>query len=55
MALSADAAPRGIDLGDLDAYLGGAVEGIVRYSTPIVRFRRTVAVDHRVRALPFTF
>ncbi|MFJ1751688.1 cytochrome P450 [Kitasatospora sp. NPDC088134] len=33
---------------DLDAHLGGAVEEIVRCSTPIVQFRRTVAVDHRL-------
>ncbi|MFJ5229511.1 cytochrome P450 [Kitasatospora sp. NPDC088391] len=39
---------RALLLSDLDAHLGGAVEEIVRHSTPIVQFRRTVAVDHRL-------
>ncbi|RKE22327.1 cytochrome P450 [Streptomyces sp. TLI_171] len=39
---------RALLLADLDGRLGGAVEEIVRYSTPIVQFRRTVAVDHRL-------
>ncbi|WP_033223029.1 cytochrome P450 [Kitasatospora phosalacinea] len=39
---------RALLLGDPDAHLGGAVEEIIRYSTPIVQFRRTVAVDHRL-------
>ncbi|MGW4378336.1 cytochrome P450 [Kitasatospora sp. NPDC004531] len=38
-------------LGDLDAHLGGAVEEIVRHSTPIVQFRRTVAVDHKLSGI----
>ncbi|GLW67891.1 methyl-branched lipid omega-hydroxylase [Kitasatospora phosalacinea] len=42
---------RALLLGDLDAHLGGAVEEIVRYSTPIVQFRRTVAVDHRLSGI----
>ncbi|MFB7944290.1 cytochrome P450 [Kitasatospora phosalacinea] len=42
---------RALLLGDLDAHLGGAVEEVVRYSTPIVQFRRTVAVDHRLSGI----
>ncbi|MGK4584121.1 cytochrome P450 [Kitasatospora sp. HPMI-4] len=39
-------------LSDLDAHLGGAVEEIVRYSTPIIQFRRTLAADHRLGGAP---
>ncbi|MGE7433406.1 cytochrome P450 [Kitasatospora sp. NPDC001175] len=35
-------------LSDLDRHLGGAVEEIVRYATPIIQFRRTLAADHRL-------
>ncbi|MER5636724.1 cytochrome P450 [Kitasatospora sp. NPDC002227] len=31
---------------DLDGHLAGAVEEILRYATPIIQFRRTVAADH---------
>jgi cytochrome P450 len=42
-------------LSDLDRYLAGFVEEVVRFSSPIIQFRRTVAKDHdlngnRVRA-----
>lgn len=37
---------RALLLGDFDGRIGGAVEEIVRYSTPIVQFRRTVAAAH---------
>ncbi|MFC6595053.1 cytochrome P450 [Kitasatospora paranensis] len=37
---------RDLLLGDLDAHLGGAVDEIIRFSTPIIQFRRTVAADH---------
>ncbi len=33
---------------DLDGRLGGAVEEIVRYATPIIQFRRTLAADHEL-------
>ncbi|MFJ8041766.1 cytochrome P450 [Kitasatospora sp. NPDC096147] len=33
---------------DLDGRLGGAVEEMVRHATPIIQFRRTVAVDHEL-------
>ncbi|MFJ8433406.1 cytochrome P450 [Kitasatospora sp. NPDC094019] len=39
---------RALLLGDLDRHLGGAVDEIVRHSTPIIQFRRTLAVDHRL-------
>ncbi|MDH6125646.1 cytochrome P450 [Kitasatospora sp. GP82] len=39
-------------LSDLDTHLGGAVEEIVRYSTPIIQFRRTLAVDHDLDGTP---
>ncbi|WP_344447541.1 cytochrome P450, partial [Kitasatospora nipponensis] len=35
-------------LADLDTHLGGAVEEMVRHSTPIIQFRRTVAADHQL-------
>ncbi|MEV6206344.1 cytochrome P450 [Kitasatospora sp. NPDC051914] len=37
---------RALLMGDFDARIGGAVEEIVRHSTPIIQFRRTVAADH---------
>jgi cytochrome P450 len=36
-------------LSDLDRYLDGAVEEMIRYSTPIIQFRRTVTRDHSLR------
>jgi len=39
---------RALLLSDLDTHLGGAVEEIVRWSTPIIQFRRTLAVDHEL-------
>ncbi|MFF2952365.1 cytochrome P450 [Kitasatospora sp. NPDC057965] len=39
---------RALLLGDLDGHLGGAVDEIVRHATPIIQFRRTLAVDHRL-------
>ncbi|MFB7667691.1 cytochrome P450 [Kitasatospora sp. NPDC056138] len=35
-------------LSDLDAHLGNAVEEVVRYSTPIIQFRRTLAAEHEL-------
>ncbi|WP_441249312.1 cytochrome P450 [Kitasatospora sp. McL0602] len=37
---------------DLDARLGGAVEEILRYATPIIQFRRTLATDHELNGAP---
>ncbi|QKW22611.1 cytochrome P450 [Kitasatospora sp. NA04385] len=42
---------RALLLGDPDAHLDGAVEEIVRYATPVDRFHRTVAVDHRLSGI----
>ncbi|WP_030265902.1 cytochrome P450 [Streptomyces sp. NRRL B-24484] len=39
-------AQRALLMEDFDARIGGAAEEIVRHSTPIIQFRRTVAVDH---------
>ncbi|MBD0689299.1 cytochrome P450 [Streptomyces sp. CBMA123] len=39
---------RALLLADLDGRLDGAVDEIVRHATPIVQFRRTVAVDHEL-------
>ncbi|MFE7561479.1 cytochrome P450 [Kitasatospora sp. NPDC057500] len=46
--LSTHPEQRALLLGDLDGHLGGAVDEIVRHSTPIIQFRRTLAVDHRL-------
>ncbi|MFG2824053.1 cytochrome P450 [Kitasatospora sp. NPDC048365] len=43
--LTAHPEQRALLLGDPDTHLGTAVEEIVRYSTPIIQFRRTVATD----------
>ena len=39
---------RDLLLSDLDRYLGGAVDEIIRHSTPIIQFRRTLAADHEL-------
>ncbi|MEV7599317.1 cytochrome P450 [Kitasatospora sp. NPDC089797] len=39
---------RALLLADLDGRLDGAVDEILRYATPIVQFRRTLAVDHEL-------
>jgi len=36
---------RGLLLSDLDARLPGAIEEVVRYATPVIQFRRTLARD----------
>jgi cytochrome P450 len=35
-------------LSDVDAHIAGTVEEIVRYSSPIIQFRRTLAREHRI-------
>jgi len=35
-------------LSDFDRYMPGAVEEIVRYSSPVIQFRRTVTRDHEM-------
>lgn len=44
---------RALLLGDFDTYEDGAVEEIVRHSTPIIQFRRTVTQDHRMNGHDF--
>ncbi|MER7752064.1 cytochrome P450 [Kitasatospora sp. NPDC097643] len=39
---------RALLLADLDGRLGGAVDEIIRHATPIIQFRRTLAVDHEL-------
>lgn len=44
---------RALLMGDFDTYEDGAVEEIVRHSTPIIQFRRTVTKDHRMNGHDF--
>ncbi|HEY0388866.1 MAG TPA: cytochrome P450 [Gaiellales bacterium] len=39
---------RSLLLSDLDGQMAGAVEEIVRHSSPIIQFRRTLAREHRI-------
>ncbi|MCU7821960.1 cytochrome P450 [Kitasatospora sp. DSM 101779] len=47
-------AQRALLMEDFDARIGGAAEEIVRHSTPIIQFRRTVAVDHDLNGTRLT-
>src|SRR5690606_23989435 len=38
-------------LSDFDKYIGGAIEEMVRYVSPIMQFRRTVTQDYDLRGL----
>ncbi|MFD0905753.1 cytochrome P450 [Actinomadura sediminis] len=44
--LTDNPAQRGLLLDDFDGRIGGAVEEIVRYSTPVICFRRNLTRDH---------
>ncbi|GAA3217933.1 cytochrome P450 [Actinocorallia longicatena] len=44
---------RALLVSDLDRYLPTAVEEIVRYSTPVIQFRRTLTRDHVLNGHPF--
>ncbi|GAA2803653.1 methyl-branched lipid omega-hydroxylase Cyp124 [Kitasatospora paracochleata] len=46
--LTAHPEQRALLTGDFEAHLPTAVEEVVRYSTPIIQFRRTLAVDHEL-------
>ncbi|MER8098694.1 cytochrome P450 [Kitasatospora sp. NPDC094016] len=46
--LTANPEQRALLLADLDGGLGGAVDEIIRHATPIIHFRRTLAVDHEL-------
>ncbi|GAB3954521.1 cytochrome P450 [Streptomyces sparsus] len=52
--LSTHPEQRELLMSDLDAHLNGAVEEIVRHSTPIIQFRRTLACDHELGGRRFT-
>jgi len=43
---------RALLLSDVDRYLPGFVEEVVRHSSPIIQFRRTVARDHDLNGYP---
>ncbi|MFD7584894.1 cytochrome P450 [Kitasatospora sp. NPDC059811] len=49
--LTAHPEQRALLLADLDGGLGGAVDEIIRHATPIIHFRRTLAVDHELGGL----
>jgi cytochrome P450 len=40
-------------MSDFDARIGGAVEEIVRYASPIIQFRRTLTCDYQMRGHAF--
>ncbi len=42
---------RSLLAGDFDAHIGGAIEEMVRYVSPIMQFRRTVTQDYDLRGL----
>ncbi|MGS2645643.1 cytochrome P450 [Streptosporangium sp. G12] len=42
---------RSLLAGDFDAHIGGAIEEMVRYVSPIMQFRRTVTEDYDLRGL----
>ncbi|MFJ1600170.1 cytochrome P450 [Streptomyces sp. NPDC088261] len=44
---------RALLMGDFDRYADGATEEIVRHSTPIIQFRRTLTRDHRMNGHAF--
>ncbi|WP_327000945.1 cytochrome P450 [Dactylosporangium sp. NBC_01737] len=50
--LSAHPEQRALLLADFDARAPGFVDEVVRYSSPIVQFRRTVARDHALNGFP---
>ncbi|MEW2356192.1 cytochrome P450 [Spirillospora sp. NPDC029432] len=40
-------------LADYDARIGGAIEEIIRFASPIIQFRRTLKEDHELGGHPF--
>ncbi|MEU3184421.1 cytochrome P450 [Streptomyces sp. NPDC006923] len=46
-------AQRALLTGDFDRFADGAMDEIVRHSTPIIQFRRTVTRDHRMSGQDF--
>jgi cytochrome P450 len=49
--LTDNADQRELLLGDFDARVGGAIEEMVRYVSPIMQFRRTVTEDYELRGV----
>lgn len=50
--LTGNPAQRELLRSDFDRYVGGFVEEVVRYASPIIQFRRTVARDHELNGHP---
>jgi cytochrome P450 len=46
-------AQRALLLTDFDGRIGGAVEEIVRYASPIIKFQRTLTCDHEMNGRPY--
>ena len=46
-------AQRKLLMSDFDARIGGAVEEIIRYASPIIQFRRTLTCDYEMRGHAF--
>ena len=46
-------AQRELLMSDFDARIGGAVEEIARYASPIIQFRRTLTCDYQMRGHAF--
>ncbi|KAB2342361.1 cytochrome P450 [Actinomadura rudentiformis] len=44
---------RDLLLADYDTHIGGAIEELVRYVSPIIQFRRTVTTDYELGGHPF--
>ncbi|MFI7598064.1 cytochrome P450 [Actinoplanes sp. NPDC049681] len=50
--LTVNPAQREMLTGDFDRYAAGFVDEVVRHSSPIIQFRRTVARDHELHGYP---
>ncbi|MEV4639658.1 cytochrome P450 [Actinoplanes sp. NPDC049548] len=50
--LTANPEQRALLAGDFDRYAAGFVDEVVRHSSPIIQFRRTVARDHELNGYP---
>ena len=50
--LSEHPGQRELLLSDYDRYIGGAIEEILRYSSPITQLQRTVKVEYELRGQP---
>ncbi|WP_203884093.1 cytochrome P450 [Planotetraspora kaengkrachanensis] len=44
---------RALLTGDFERHIAGAVEEIIRYSTPVIQFRRTVTRDHTMNGMDY--